>query len=562
VSTPGVEEFEGKGRGGKESGFKLPGSEVMMVEVENFNNGKFMKFKKSLGMMLGVIGVIGSMGGIGWVGQVKSAGNTVYVATTGSDNNNGSISSPFKTFAKAINVVGAGDTIVVRGGTYKERLNFNKSGSSGAPITATVQSGEKVIVDMQNSAGDVINIPAGIGYINVNGFEIANSSGYGIRLSGHDIKAENLYIHHAQLMGLYMDGQNLTVRGNRVTQNSLVDKGTTASSGWGSGIKCRVGGNNILLENNTTFNNWGEGMAITRCSNVTARNNVAYDNFSVNFYIDNSYDVTFEKNFSYCTINSGFEKNGNPASGFAIGEEFYDGWGAKLARVKILNNISTNCSRGVIAFAADVPGGGLDNVVIANNTFWNSINNTVSLQPSLDKTRNVRVFNNIIYQFSGKEVWVEDRTGITMNNNFWVGVSSVSAGNGSGPGDVFGDVKMATSPNNNPTSFGLASNSPAINGGVADALIKDDFESKLRSGLPDMGAIEYGGNLPTATPTPVPNVKPGDTNGDGRVDGLDYVVWLTHYGITTANGYRDGDFNNDGRVDGVDYVAWIMGYGK
>lgn len=56
----------------------------------------------------------------------------------------------------------------------------------------------------------------------------------------------------------------------------------------------------------------------------------------------------------------------------------------------------------------------------------------------------------------------------------------------------------------------------------------------------------------SATPVPVP----GDANGDGRVDGLDYVAWLTNYG-----GSGSGDFNNDGRVDGLDYVIWLNNYG-
>ena len=63
---------------------------------------------------------------------------------------------------------------------------------------------------------------------------------------------------------------------------------------------------------------------------------------------------------------------------------------------------------------------------------------------------------------------------------------------------------------------------------------------------------------PIATPTPTP--KPGDANGDGRVDGLDYIIWLTNYNKTTPNGSSDGDFNADGKVDGLDYVIWLNNY--
>lgn len=49
----------------------------------------------------------------------------------------------------------------------------------------------------------------------------------------------------------------------------------------------------------------------------------------------------------------------------------------------------------------------------------------------------------------------------------------------------------------------------------------------------------------------------GDANNDGRVDGVDYVVWLNNFNNDTTGGPSQGDFNNDGRVDGVDYVVWI-----
>jgi len=68
---------------------------------------------------------------------------------------------------------------------------------------------------------------------------------------------------------------------------------------------------------------------------------------------------------------------------------------------------------------------------------------------------------------------------------------------------------------------------------------------------------------PTQTPpSPTASVgKPGDANGDGKVDGLDYVIWLNHYG-QNLSGATVGDFNSDGKVDGLDYVVWLNNYGK
>ena len=68
---------------------------------------------------------------------------------------------------------------------------------------------------------------------------------------------------------------------------------------------------------------------------------------------------------------------------------------------------------------------------------------------------------------------------------------------------------------------------------------------------------------PTQTPTRIPPGQlPGDANGDGRVDGVDYVIWFNHYGTNVSNGPAGGDFDRSGRVDGVDYVIWFNHYGQ
>jgi hypothetical protein len=54
----------------------------------------------------------------------------------------------------------------------------------------------------------------------------------------------------------------------------------------------------------------------------------------------------------------------------------------------------------------------------------------------------------------------------------------------------------------------------------------------------------------------------GDANCDGKVDGIDFAIWLSSYGQSTSQGSSVGDFNNDGKVDGIDFVIWLSNYGK
>jgi len=68
----------------------------------------------------------------------------VYVATDGSDSNDGSENSPFRTFSKAVSEMSSGDACIIRGGIYEEALIVNNSGSAGNYLTFKPADGETV----------------------------------------------------------------------------------------------------------------------------------------------------------------------------------------------------------------------------------------------------------------------------------------------------------------------------------------------------------------------------------------------------------------------------------
>jgi hypothetical protein len=80
-------------------------------------------------------------------------------------------------------------------------------------------------------------------------------------------------------------------------------------------------------------------------------------------------------------------------------------------------------------------------------------------------------------------------------------------------------------------------------------------------------ADDVSGQCPMDEQTIIPRtsltpqaVKPGDANGDTKVDETDYGIWLSHFDKTIPGGITIGDFNADGKVDGVDYSIWISNY--
>jgi parallel beta-helix repeat protein len=71
---------------------------------------------------------------------------TYYVAPTGNDGNAGSIAAPFRTISRGVSKAVAGDTVYVRGGTYREDVEMSTGGSAGNPIRVLAYAGEIPLV--------------------------------------------------------------------------------------------------------------------------------------------------------------------------------------------------------------------------------------------------------------------------------------------------------------------------------------------------------------------------------------------------------------------------------
>ncbi|WP_168123802.1 LamG-like jellyroll fold domain-containing protein [Paenibacillus sp. HB172176] len=109
------------------------------------------------------------------VPKAEASGITYYVdAANGNDSTgNGSSGSPWKTIGKAAGIAAAGDTVLIRSGTYRETVTPVNSGTSGNPITYKADTGATVEVSGLDSttatwavySGDVYkaNIPMDLG---------------------------------------------------------------------------------------------------------------------------------------------------------------------------------------------------------------------------------------------------------------------------------------------------------------------------------------------------------------------------------------------------------------
>jgi hypothetical protein len=93
-----------------------------------------------------------------------SFAKTYFVATAGSDDNAGSEKEPFATMTKGQTAAAAGDTVYIRGGTYKfvsetatDGVTLSKSGSSGKRINYWAYPGETPVFDFTGLTAQVRN---------------------------------------------------------------------------------------------------------------------------------------------------------------------------------------------------------------------------------------------------------------------------------------------------------------------------------------------------------------------------------------------------------------------
>ena len=107
--------------------------------------------------------------------------STYYVSPSGDDGAAGSSAAPLQTLQVAANKVKAGDTVIVRAGTYTTGFNLSASqdGTAAAPITFKADPGA-VITGDNRVTPDAINLE-GASWVVIDGFTIRGATRTGVR---------------------------------------------------------------------------------------------------------------------------------------------------------------------------------------------------------------------------------------------------------------------------------------------------------------------------------------------------------------------------------------------
>jgi hypothetical protein len=164
----------------------------------------------------------------------QSTGTYYVDAVTGSDDNPGTGTQPWRTIQRAADVLIPGNIAFIHAGHYDERVSVTRSGAPGAPIT--LRAVGTVSLHTFTVEAD---------YVTLEGFTVTNHApstdrGNGIRLLGNHNLVAGVYAYDNAHVGIYVDGTANTVRNCRAHRNGL------------AGIEVRGAGH--LVEHNEV---WG-----------------------------------------------------------------------------------------------------------------------------------------------------------------------------------------------------------------------------------------------------------------------------------------------------------------
>jgi len=415
------------------------------------------------------------------------------VSPTGSDANAGTQASPWKTIQKAANTLSAGSTVLVQAGTYNERVNVSRSGSSGNLIVFQAQGAVK-------TQGFVVQG----NYIKVDGFEMVStgsgwsdrSTGSGVYLVGSNNQISNNYIHHSTAAGIYFtnSASNNLITGNRIAY----------------AVECALyiqGSNNLIVSNDISHTREiggsdADGIRFFGTGNTVRKNYLhdikLSDSPGSSPHIDcyqtwgPAKDYLFEQNL--CDKSADGHKQG-----FTMGDITHGS--TPVSNITIRNNVFISRGTGYQPDVNTGDSGEVYNAVIVNNTF-------VAVNGPTDRgiwifsyQRGITVKNNVLYDHGDSHdgepyILLESgATGVDISNNALFKSDNLMPTGGCRSGDLC-FVNPSVSPgfvNFGAQDFHLSSTSVLIGKGAIVTSVTNDYDgvSRALSVAYDIGAYTY-----------------------------------------------------------------------
>ena len=271
-----------------------------------------------------------------------------YVSTTGIDTNNGlTISTPFATVSKAVQLANPGDMIYVRGGTYASatRINLSKTGTATQMNFLFAYPGEKVILDFSSmllgDSNQGVQISGDYWY--VKGISIYNAGDNGMLIQGGNYnRIENCAFYENRDAGFeikggaaynkiincdsYLNADPATSYGNADGFSTKIDPGTgnyyygcrawsNSDDGWDGYLKCLDAAPPVPDDMTTTLENcWTFKSGYLKDGTKGPGNGNGFKTGGSGTTPDQRHNQILINCLSFGNTNKGFDQNGNMGS--------------------------------------------------------------------------------------------------------------------------------------------------------------------------------------------------------------------------------------------------------
>jgi hypothetical protein len=484
----------------------------------------------------------------------NSAGaKELFVSLSGNDANLGSLTAPVATVKRASALALPGDVISIRGGVYYTTAGIMARGTSSARITVRSYPGETAVFDGSNTpAGTDLVSFYKAEYVDLVGLEVRNAKRIGVNVyMSKNIRVRDNHIHHSVRHAVYVGADILGVSadiyidGNEIHDNVLENQNLTMVNGGWAGAVCLSQTTRGGITNNRIYRNYGEGMGSGLSTEVLMEGNEVSDNYSGYIYIDNGQDMVVNGNLLYNTGDTRFYRLGKPAPGIGIANEVTTG-SMPSSDITVTNNIVIGMRWGFY-YGAFENGGGLKNVTVANNTFYDTTEATILIEN--DTHSNSVVKNNIFYAVGNSNSDVEG-AGVRFERNLWYGANPT--GLAVGTGDIYANPLFVNPGTFKAGDYKLKPLSPAVHTALDDTPATRDYFGNTRTVTNDIGAHEQslalGSSAPVSAPMPkaVTNLTARATNNSIE------LTWTA----SAAQGVTYKIYRHNGFIAGVDGTTW------
>jgi Secretion system C-terminal sorting domain/Right handed beta helix region len=439
---------------------------------------------------------------------------TFYVATTGNDNNPGTLALPFATINKAAAIAKSGDVVKIKSGMYKPstRIQPLNSGSANAPITFMAEVKDSVIIDGSLASSPTVSDRLGLftilgteanlqSWIVVDGLRIINSTfvGFYARYSSN-ITFKNCSTRNTGASGIIgANSSDILILNNNVQmacQYPSSAVGTNECITVASVNRFEIA-HNVVSDRTLDLNNGGEGIdAKNESKNGSIHHNTVFNLVRLGIYVD-----AYQRNLSNVEVyaNTVF----NCRKGIVAAIEA----GGTSQGIKIHDNIVYDNELAGIQIAGYLISGIMKDVFVYQNTVVRCGNRPgatyencgIMVDADNPLNSNFVVRNNIVAECA---IQMKTKTlpFLTLDNNLLFGVSVTPKPNAStaDPNPLYANPGTGAILENplfvNPTNanFRLQAGSPAIDKAKGTPLSIFDFYDVPRpSQQADLGAIEY-----------------------------------------------------------------------